>query len=265
MDLRLPKPEDRPDPHTLETVFRGKAYAEQWLETNCDRSPLTRDFLKLYDGACKQYIVAHANGFSGCDQWAFRDAVRRFELKPGERLWLESTLQEHLRQAEQELLELRKMQMYSRYGDYLRLIYHELRVHSEAAYEQGQNTMGTNSRWTKISADIVRQNAEREERHAHPARYIDPWGVKFPELEFLERAAKRTSLNFQQCLWAIQEYDKRNNLFRNDMEENIAKGDVGAVARTLHADLADISVVLDESLQNERVMLIAIIDTLIST
>ncbi|MCJ1324087.1 hypothetical protein MMC10_000749 [Thelotrema lepadinum] len=261
MEHQTPRPERFPCGYSVERVLRGKAYAEEKLKSkDGDLRPLAADVLNLYVGACTSYILASQNGFQGYTQWPLIEEISKYEHSLNERRWLAAAPQEEQEKAENELLALRKLQMYSRYSDYLVGVCHQLHMASEAT---GNQSLSSQSRWTILAPLLIAQNEERNDRRANLSKYDDAHEKRFPELESLEDAARTTSLRFDQYLRAVKVHGQRNEMARTDLEELAAHGDLGKIARALHSDLADIPAVLDRSLQTERTVLIAIIESII--
>ncbi|KAI4141133.1 MAG: hypothetical protein LQ340_007717 [Diploschistes diacapsis] len=261
MELPIPIPEVVHEAYNLERVCHARAYAEERLRSTTRKvTPITETFLTVYRSACDAWLSASENGFKGTNRLALVREIRDYEAALNDRLWLKALPTDDKYEQTQDLATARKEHMYARYGDYLARICHDLRITSEANQNPGHERIGARNRWTDIGEKVQAQAQKRKQNRWMPTGMLT---AQFPELYAVERAAKDAGLDVEQCVWAVINYGKRNQMMHRDLDNMLAAGHFNKLAATLHSDLADVPNVIDRSLQQERIMIIGIIETLV--
>ncbi|MCJ1332182.1 hypothetical protein MMC10_008874 [Thelotrema lepadinum] len=263
-ELPLPRPERNPNDYDISRVFKARAYADTRLTSKIRKpTPISQDFFGLYRAACDQYLVASDADFVGYDKDSLIRHIQEIEVSLNDRIWLKGAPDEYRQKAMEELMGFRRLQMYSRYSDYFAIICHHLRLSAAALHSSGASLIGNSSRWTDLAPIILKQKQERDDRHNNPMAYSRPYDYYFLELNELELAAKACGLDMDQCVFAIETDGRWNLALHRDIDSIIANGDFPKLTTTLYDDLADIPTAIDKSLDRERKMLIAILETLI--
>lgn len=122
LDLPLPSPESSLAAYTLDRVLRAKAYAELRLTSQAYKpSPTFADFLKLYSGACDQYLRVSSSptGFTKGQFNALVSEIRKYEVDMDQSAWLERAYNQRNQHEIEELINLRRLKMWAFYGDYV--------------------------------------------------------------------------------------------------------------------------------------------------
>ena len=264
VELPLPRPEQHAKNYGIGRVFKARAYAETRLTLTMRKpTPITEEFLSIYRAACDQYLIASETNFVGYDKAALIQQIHEMEVSLNERAWLKGAPDDWRHEMMEGVVGLRRLQFFARYGDYLSIVCHKLRLSAAALQTSGSSLIASSTRWHELAPIMLKQQKERDDRHNNPTAYKKPYDYDFPELRELENAAKACGLDVNQCLFAVQAYAQRNKALHRGIDDMIAEGDFQKLALTLYDDLADVPTAVGMSMARERKMLIGIIETLI--
>ena len=220
--MYVPRPEPYPNYYTAARVREGYEYAEQRLRTENRRvSPLTESYLRIYQGKCAAYLLADETNMSKKKRYKMRTEIRNCENSLNDRPWLKEAPPEHQTKGQRDLLRVRKLQMFARYGDYLAQLCRQLQVTKPTPTNAQEESRSAQFRWSELAPTITHQYHTREEHRADLIKYPQAYTESYPELEAFEKAVGTASLSFDECLRAINAYSTRNQTVHNDLEDLI--------------------------------------------
>ncbi|MCJ1476161.1 hypothetical protein MMC13_004826 [Lambiella insularis] len=143
-----------------------------------------------------------------------------FEFLATENSFLTFKLNGEQQRMQQNILELRELQYFSRYGDYLKILPSRVAKHH----------------WTDISANIRRE----EEREKIARLNGDDSYVNHDVRMAVRIACHDLGVDEKIVFWAIHGYAERNQASHSDIETLKRLGDFQKLAKTFYADLHDL-------------------------
>ena len=144
-DLQLPLPESHSKFYSQPRLNRAISYAKERMSRNT--TPRTQKILELYLAACRAALDELTSNDQGTFHQLFEE-IREYETQISQRLWLSAIPNSQQSKLESDLLELRRLTLYRRYGDYTAQIAKNLRF---ATVDRDHEILSGSQLWTQIS------------------------------------------------------------------------------------------------------------------
>jgi hypothetical protein len=146
---------------------------------------------------------------------------------------------------EDALLRLRELQYLARYGDYVKIVTGQVRLHAGETRFAGWETLSGKHQWIEIS-----QRLKKEEYDLDKA-VKGPW-EKEPKYSYdtiiaIETVCEGMGYDPELVKWSIHTYAERNATFHKDLDHLITKGAFTQLAEALYRDFRDIYCVFSET------------------
>lgn len=129
-----------------------------------------------------------------------------------------------------DIIELKKRQLYSRYGDYLSHVCFLVRGESQKRKVEGWASLQPTRNWANVSKDIKGEATQWEE---HGSKY--PTEVQTTYAVY--QTCKTMGFDFDTVVEAIHGYAERNQLFHSGIMELAQGGNFAGVAKRLYDDI----------------------------
>lgn len=231
----LPRPERLPRHYTQERVQAGLDWANGRL-TSTDRKPTpsTHRALLVYAGSCVAVLEAIQNEVEKSELDQAQDDLYKIEIMAQDHAWYSQIPDRATHSMAANLVELKQMVFYARYGDYVRdvckTIRWEARVHDIAGWEN----IGGTVKWNEISKKL---------KNEEPDYSVDGTSKpdRTPTYRTIYEAAQSTGLDFKEVLTSIHMYGDRNANMHAGLEELVKSQSISDIAKTIYADLQDLS------------------------
>ena len=206
---------------------------------------------------CDEFLDAHRDGFESNEhkEELISKAQSFYAELGGE---AETTFVDSV--DEEELVYLRKLQIYARYGVYMDQLCDRLQITIQAEKEERCGTPARSTRWTRSAGNIVRHHMESW--RPLPSEFVSQGPENNRELRVLEEAAGSIGLETAQILHALDRHTAITKVAHFDLEKAIKSGDWTQIATMLEDDLTDLPLVVDENHSQDREMLCVIITVL---
>lgn len=233
-DLEPPRPEPHPKDYSDARVQAGINYAEHRLNsTKRKPSPILEKLLLIYKGACSEFL--HQKKFENVRQSKLLSEIRGYEEEMARRPWVSAVGDEYTESLQRELVKLRRLQFFARYGDYTHRVAHQLRDSTGREQTENWKEISGTFQWSNISQRITTE--------------ADHWKLYGSSKDINEvkttyavyQGCQKTGLNFKQALTAIDTYGARNEAFHNPINNLVAEGRWTDIATTLAEDLRDLA------------------------
>ncbi|MCJ1261688.1 hypothetical protein MMC22_001554 [Lobaria immixta] len=145
--------------YTTERLQQSLAYCQRFLSRR-DISPRSETFMILFKDELKIAIEAESDD----DKLAAAASTRVFELLIQRNAFLSAAASIRTQEMQQNLLELRELQYYSRYGDYVRIIPTRLRPHASEHKTTDWQLLCGRFRWSEIATRLSWEQQTMHER-----------------------------------------------------------------------------------------------------
>ena len=242
-DLVVPVPEKGLDAYTNPRLQKSLVYADGFLRQR-KPSPRTQHFMIAFKDQIKTAMTTN----DGNEKHLAIKHVKALEILIRNEIFLLPGAAPEAAQYEQKILDLRKLEYYARYGDYLGLVPQQLRNIAKAKEFDSSVVLSTVVWWTDVAKVILEEEIDK----AQADRRGD-YGYETPTLTAVSNACRYLGLNKDMAVWSIKEYGKRNDLLHRSLKEMREAGEYDKLARTLNADLRDISSVFPPSEPEEGI------------
>lgn len=221
--------------YTESRVQAGIEYANRRLgSTTRKPSPNQEKILVIYRLACQDFLSQSKAGFQHDTKLELLSEIRGYEDDISKLSWIKATGDEKEQEMRDEILKLRRLQYYARYGDYAQRIAHELGDKTRAQDTKKWEMLTEEYKWAEISERI-------REEEAHWKKYGSSKGLDEIETTYAVRiGCIATGTDFDQTVWAIHTYGARNTAVHSDLNDLVAEGKYSDIATTLYQDLHDL-------------------------
>lgn len=245
-----PPAEHSSDDYTIPKVIERLEYAKRVEKRNI--SPRSEIFLQLYKDAAENALLVKDD--EARQQFCIQ--LYRYDKFIHYNGFMSKKPTEQQQTLEQQLLKLKKLEYYARYGDYFARELAALR--ESAALLKTENHEELQQYWTVINTKMQyeRKLFEKEGQGLEPGR--------MPTLLAIWNAAIEVKLPTERVEWVIQQYAERNLLVHSTVTELIQVGHWSKLAELLYNDEKDICLVIPPGMQEDIEKLSAIIRSLIT-
>lgn len=253
-DLEPPRPEPHPKDYSDARVQAGINYAERRLNsTKRKPSPILEKLLLIYKGACSEFLHQKQKKFENVRQNKLLSEIRGYEEEMARRPWVRAVGDEYTESLQRELVKLRRLQFFARYGDYTQRVAHQLRDLTRREQTENWREISGTFQWSDISQRIT---AEAN----HWKLYGSSKGIDEVKTTYaVYQGCQQTGLDFKQALAAIRTYGARNQACHNPINDLVAEGRWTDIATTLAEDLRDLASTMPIELKDEEAEIRAII------
>ena len=247
MELKLPQPENHPDKYNEDRVQAGVNYVNRRL-TSASRkpSPIQSKLLCLYKLVCVKYLEQSSKGFEGNTRSSILSEIRRYEEELSRYWWIRANSDDQSQTLEEELLKIRRIQYYARYGDYAARVAHEVRRAALEHQVRDWALLSGTYQWTTIS-ERLQQEAEYWIKHGSTKGTS-----KIATTYAVYQACLKINMNMKQTVAAIHTYGARNQSVHSPINALVAQGKFSDIAVTLSQDLADLVSTMPIDLSEEE-------------
>ncbi len=254
-NLKAPTPESNCSAYTKDRIKKGISYATQRLNSvHRKPPPNTERILIVYRGAYQSFLAALAQGENEQELRYILHEIRAMESDLCTKVWHETAKTDKIQALQEDILQLRRMVFYMRYGDYTAKVTQNLRPGAQAYSLDVWRPISDASKWTQVDNAIRAEWADWEKK-----------GTKAPDIgetkiiEAVWTACNLIGLDFEQMLVVIRTYAERNVLFDGRFADLLEKGKSGALAQAIHGDLEDLSKVTPTDMMVEEDYIRAIV------
>lgn len=137
---------------------------------------------------------------------------------------------------QQNLLELRELQYYSRYGDYVKVIPTRLRLHASEHKTTNWQLLCGRFRWSEIATRLsVEHQAMKERLRTEGSAAMNTLPLETHVA--VQTACRELGISDDVAIWSIIQYGERNRAFHRDLDSLKAEGEFRKLALVLYTDL----------------------------
>lgn len=243
-----PSAEHSPDDYTIPKIIERLEYAKRVEKRNI--SPRLEIFLQLYKDAAENALLVK----NEIDRKQFCKQLHRYDKFIHHNGFMNKKPTEQQQTLEQQLLKLKKLEYYARYGDFFVM---ELAALKESAILlRTENHKELQQYWTVMNTkmQMERKLFEQEGLALEPGR--------MPTLLAIWNAAIEVRLPTDRVEWVIKQYAERNLLVHSTVTELIQVGHWSQLAELLYNDEKDLCLVISPGMQEDIEKLSAVIRSL---
>lgn len=225
-----PKMEQSIEAYTDERLQQGLDFAVKSLQ-RLDITPRSVIFMNKY----KEQVTDAINATTSEDRVVYTGGVRVLDHLLNTEIFLQTSPTENVKQLQEQILSLRELQYFARYGDYLRKLPTQVRkfVHKEDLPDKSY--LAFHETWTELGKTLTGTNPS------------DPDGKTRMKMEALiVEASNRLALDYKLVEFSIVEYGKRNNAVHRDLEYLKHFGSFNTLAQILCEDWKDVDLIFSE-------------------
>lgn len=253
-DLEPPRPELHPKDYTDARVQVGIDYADRRLRSVKRKpSPILQKLLLIYKGACSDFLHQKEKKFENVRQNKLLSEIRNHEEEMTRRPWVNAVGDEFTESLQRELIKLRRLQFFARYGDYTQRVAHQLRDSSRRAQTENWSEISWAFQWSDISQRIT---VEAD----HWKLYGSSKGIDDVKTTYaVYQSCQQTGLDLKQALAAIRTYGARNQACHSPINDLVAEGRWTDIATTIAEDIRDLASTMPIELKDEEAVIRAIL------
>lgn len=229
----VPIPEANPSLYTRERLQQSLVYAESWLKRR-DISPRSELFMQLYKEELKDALKAESTK----QRENHVIMIMAEETLIHDNGFLQPLKSVRNAELEDQLLQLRELQYFTRYGDYLKIVPTRLRLNASKNKSENWQLISGNNYWSTIAGKIKAEEGARKEALRGGAA-LDT--ITLPTTAAVSRACSDLGISDELALWSIKEYGMRNLQVHRDLNDLKGEGQYPLLASILYADKDDIS------------------------
>lgn len=222
-----PIPEPSTSFYTNERLQKSLVYAELYLRRR-DISPRSELFMQLY----KEEVKDALNAETTKEKENHARMIMAEEKLIQEQYFLRPLKSVQEAEMEDQMLQLREFQYYTRYGDYMKIIPNRLRLHTSSKKLENWELISENIQWTTIAAKII----EEEESRNKAVRKGTVQSLRQPTIAAVYGACTDLGISDLMAIWAIKEYGARNREVHQGLDDYKKKGQFHLLASILCAD-----------------------------
>ncbi len=225
-----PVPEDDPARYTYSRLQKTLAFAHGFMKRNI--SPRAELFLSLVKAEAKEAMtvetdeerVTYAERITVQEHLILKKDFLRPLPRP-----------QHVIEMEQEILKLRQIEYFARYGDYLPT---RIRAHASKTRFEGSNLLTDGRYWTDIAAKIKHEDQllEEQRRVGNTQGPVD--GRYHLAISY---ACHSLGISKELVLWSVKEYGESNAGVHRDLEDLRKAGRAQDLAKILFTDREELS------------------------
>jgi hypothetical protein len=226
------KPEDDVDNYTDDRLKQGLKFADALLARR-DTTPRTINYMILYKESIQHALEAP----DPRERDVLVGGVKNIEhvINVRKSIYLEPS--EEVKKLQADLLDLRTIEYYARYGDYLKRIPNQVRSHVTATNHPESSQLSDRWSWTSLGAQLKLESKFLEKSDCNSTKSDTPLHC------VLLDACRGLGLDFHRTRWSILEYSTRNERMHRDMDVFIAQQDYGQLGTMLYHDYMDVDCV----------------------
>lgn len=214
-------------------------YAQKFLMRR-DISPRSEMFMAIFKEELKEAMYAETPE----DKLASAGSIRTFERLIEKNGFLRAEAFTQSQEVHANLLELRELQYYSRYGDDVKIFPTALRAHASPIKTENWQILCGRFQWTQIASKLEEEKKALETMGKDRDDVIKRTGLS---AHIAVRAACRDlGTNEELAIWSIIQYGLRNMKMHRDLEDLISGGKFNQLADVLQNDLDDIDCIFSE-------------------
>ena len=233
-----------PSSYTSERIKQGIDYATRRLDSATRKpSSILEKLLIIYRNSCLDYLESVCSAPDRSTE--LLSEIRGYETRLSDKQWAATIPDKSTQELQDELLKLRQLQFYSRYGDYFKQVAHRLRTDSRERETANWELLSGQYIWSDIRSRVIREENPWKE---HGSRYPD----KVKTTYAIWSCSESTGLNFDQLILAVDAYGARNEAMHNSLEVYLSEGRYTDIAVLLHQDLGDLSSTIPANLQDRE-------------
>ncbi|MCJ1467811.1 hypothetical protein MMC07_006436 [Pseudocyphellaria aurata] len=252
--IQPPRPELQPKDYTVERIQEGIAYVDKRLGSATRKpSPNLSRLLVTYKTACQDFLEQYENNPSTLDRSTLLTELRSYEEDMSSDAWFREIDSQESHKYKQGLLQLRLYQCYARYGDYAKMLAHDLRITACAQGTPDWELLSREFQWNDISKRIYEEH-KRWEAHG-----LCACKEEIKTTRAVHKACLALGADFDQMLLAIHTYGNRNETLHNHVGTYADEGKYAKLAETLSKDLNDLSSIIPLELKHEETLMRAIL------
>ena len=253
-DLQVPQPESHPSMYTDERVGKSIEYVNQRLGSKMRKpSPIQEKALLVYKGACQDYLDARKELLPESRKKEMLSEIRQYEMEISDRGWIKAIGSEDHHKLQSQLLYLRRIHYYARYGDYAGRLSHRVRQGAADHKVEGWEMLSGAQQWTMISERINQESdawkncAVTKDRKFHPTTSA------------VMETCMAIGTDFPKMIRAIHTYAARNDNLHNPINNLIAEGNFPEIANTIYDDLAELGNIMSVEMCEEEQFMRAVL------
>ncbi|KAL9014322.1 MAG: hypothetical protein Q9173_001030 [Seirophora scorigena] len=255
IDLTVPPPLVLDISYTSEVLFERMGYAAQRLgSTTRYLTPNSRKLLTIYHDVCANLHLEYDDTPDDEKAQAI-GAVRDFEVQMSRAHFLRDVSSSELLQ---ELISLRQMTFWARYGDYAGHIASKLRHAAAVAQPPTPHAdkISGNFQWTKISQSL---KEEAKDWKSDGSQYPD----RVPTIYAVWANCNTAGIQeHETMIRIIHLYADRNEAFHRGLQGYLEKPEYWKIARCLYEDLRDLASVCPPSMVDTELMWRSVLEQL---
>ncbi len=257
-----PVPEVNPCLYTKERLQQSLVYAHKFL-ARPNISPRSELFMHLYKEELKDALNAETHE----ERERCITMVMAKERLIQDNRFLRPLRFEQSAELEDQLLRLRELQYYVRYGDYLKIIPTRLRLHASKDKLENWQLLSGKKYWSGIAHNLKVEEETRQEI-LRKGSVLDP--VRLDTTIAISTACSDLGISKELTVWSIMEYGARNLQVPRDLVDLRKEGQFPLLAKILCADRDDLSSTFSElrsetDLSSLRTIIQTEIDTWLDT
>ena len=233
-----PAPEVNPCLYTVERLQQSLVYAHKFLARR-NISPRSELFMHLYKEELKDALNAETHE----ERERCVTMVMAEERLIQDKRFLRPLKSEQSAELEDQLLRLRELQYYVRYGDYLKIIPTRLKLHASKDKLENWQLLSGNNYWSDIAQNLKIEE-ETQQEIIRKGSVLDP--VRLDTTIAISTACSDLGISKELAVWSIMEYGARNLQVHRDLVDLRKEGKFPLLAKILCADRNELSSTFSE-------------------
>ena len=192
--------------------------------------------------------------------------LRAYEKLIGSKNLFLGKLPDEAQALQDKILELRELQYFARYGDYLAGHVSKLRHFSSEAKTSGHSYLSGKAKWTDIAQSLAREEASRASWEKVPAAERDLKNQPYyPVFVAVFAACQFLGFDLDAMLWAIKQYAARDCSMHADIQEVIDQGKWIELDAVVHQDLQELPLIIPADCPEDERQMAAILEGILDT
>ncbi len=240
-DPSPPVPESNLKDYTKARLNQGISYAANVLARR-NISPRSEEFLDYYKNEVSIALKAKTHK----EKVESISAVRTLEVMIAKNYFLRPTNSLENQEADCALIELRELQYFHRYGDYIKILPNQIRQCASQNKLNGWEHISGRHQWSKV-AEALAEEQILITKVARTGTWAPEEELDIPATTAVKAACRRLGLDEDLVRWSISAYAERNETVHRDLEWLKETVDFGQLAKVLYQDLRDIYCVFSKT------------------
>ncbi|MCJ1430743.1 hypothetical protein MMC27_000093 [Xylographa pallens] len=231
IELESPKPENHPSKYMGGRVRGGKEYAIRRLNSETQMpSPTLKKLLCIYLLACEA-VLDHVKEGELEPSTEVISEIRQYEVEMSEKNWYSAAgrgAASH--KLEEDVIELRRLQYFARYGDYVKIMAHRVRKEVMSQQTEGEEKVSGQRSYAELAelAEMLHKEAEYYDKNASKSA---PGQASTSQA--VCAACMAVGIDFHQTRLAIYAYGERCDALHNNIFTLVEKDWSQAAKNTL--------------------------------